>query len=82
MFQERFCVTWLVYDELQFTDLRYSNVLVHVLQMNGGSHNGNEQPHGISTKRVLERWDVVGLGQAMVATTFTPISGFLITLVP
>ncbi|XP_024356535.1 uncharacterized protein [Physcomitrium patens] len=37
-----------------------------VCQMNGGSHNGNEQPHGISTKRVLERWDVVGLGQAMV----------------
>lgn len=45
--------------------------------MNGGSHNGNEQPHGISTKRVLERWDVVGLGQAMVDFSGTVDDEFL-----
>ncbi|XP_024356546.1 uncharacterized protein [Physcomitrium patens] len=46
-------------------------------KMNGGSHNGNEQPHGISTKRVLERWDVVGLGQAMVDFSGTVDDEFL-----
>lgn len=39
-----------------------------VLQANGDPQRTEEQPYGIPDKMVPERWDVVGLGQAMVNT--------------
>lgn len=44
---------------------------VFVMQVNGDSQRTEEQPYGIPDKKVPERWDVVGLGQAMVFTTVT-----------
>lgn len=42
-----------------------------VLQMNGDPQRTEEQPYGIPDKKLPERWDVVGLGQAMVIVYFT-----------
>lgn len=42
-----------------------------VLQMNGDPQRIEEQPYGIPDKKVPERWDVVGLGQAMVGVSVT-----------
>ena len=51
-----------------------------VMQVNGDSQRTEEQPYGIPDKAVPERWDVVGLGQAMVVTIFSsPLFGFLVS---
>jgi hypothetical protein len=44
---------------------------VFVMQANGDAQRTEEQPYGIPDKKVPERWDVVGLGQAMVVTAVT-----------
>lgn len=41
------------------------------MQVHGEAQRTEEQPYGIPDKEVPKRWDVVGLGQAMVLITLT-----------